>query len=96
MDIFWPVTRRSDPGVTDLATAGTTNGNGETFNYQRGIVDECCRKTCTLATMVSYCANGQQIGDIDLEEVLPEESENLPIISAEDLAAYQIQQVKYN
>lgn len=28
----------------------------EVWIYQRGIIDECCKNPCTLATLLSYCS----------------------------------------
>ncbi|GFQ84829.1 bombyxin B-2 [Trichonephila clavata] len=36
---------------------------------QSGIVDECCRKRCTLSTLISYCANGEQVSADRLSEL---------------------------
>ncbi|GFY59872.1 ilGF domain-containing protein [Trichonephila inaurata madagascariensis] len=36
---------------------------------QSGIVDECCRKHCTLTTLISYCADGQNIASNRLAEI---------------------------
>ncbi|GFT29553.1 ilGF domain-containing protein [Nephila pilipes] len=36
---------------------------------QSGIVDECCRKQCTLSTLISYCADGEHIGSDRLREI---------------------------
>ncbi|KAF8789975.1 putative insulin-like peptide 5 like protein [Argiope bruennichi] len=30
-----------------------------------GVVDECCRKQCTVATLISYCADGQYLGNLE-------------------------------
>ncbi|XP_054711813.1 uncharacterized protein LOC129221368 [Uloborus diversus] len=57
----------------------TLDEGGETGN---GVVDECCRKQCTLATLVSYCANA---GSINLDEILLRSG---PILSDEE---YQMQ-----
>lgn len=64
--------------------------------HQRGVVDECCRKHCTLATLVSYCANVEDIDKIDLSEILSSETENMPIISEEreiDIKQVQVSKV---
>ncbi|GFQ86610.1 ilGF domain-containing protein [Trichonephila clavata] len=36
---------------------------------QSGIVDECCRKQCTLSTLISYCANGEYAESERLREI---------------------------
>ncbi|GFY70541.1 bombyxin B-2 [Trichonephila inaurata madagascariensis] len=36
---------------------------------QSGVVDECCRKQCTLLTLISYCANGEQVSADRLSEL---------------------------
>ncbi|GFY70542.1 bombyxin B-2 [Trichonephila inaurata madagascariensis] len=36
---------------------------------QSGVVDECCRKPCTLSTLISYCANGEQVSADRLSEL---------------------------
>ncbi|GFS55528.1 bombyxin B-2 [Trichonephila inaurata madagascariensis] len=36
---------------------------------QSGVVDECCRKQCTLSTLISYCANGEQVSADRLSEL---------------------------
>lgn len=43
--------------------------------------------------MVSYCANAQQVGNIDLKDIFPTENENLPMISDEVLTEFQEEQV---
>ncbi|GFQ84830.1 ilGF domain-containing protein [Trichonephila clavata] len=36
---------------------------------QSGIVNECCRKQCTLSTLVSYCSVGENIDEERLAEI---------------------------
>ncbi|XP_055928866.1 insulin-like [Argiope bruennichi] len=57
-----------------------------TSNLRGGVVDECCRKQCSFTTLLSYCADSQHVGNIDLEEMVPPGSE--PAISAEDIAEF--------
>ncbi|GFQ84832.1 hypothetical protein TNCT_58081 [Trichonephila clavata] len=47
---------------------------------QSGVVDECCRRQCTLSTLISYCANAEQIGAerlSELESLLSSNTETL-------------------
>ncbi|GFQ84826.1 ilGF domain-containing protein [Trichonephila clavata] len=37
--------------------------------HQSGIVNECCRKQCTLSTLVSYCSVGENIDKERLAEI---------------------------
>ncbi|CAL1263503.1 unnamed protein product [Larinioides sclopetarius] len=30
-----------------------------------GVVNECCRKQCTVATLISYCADGEYLGSLE-------------------------------
>ncbi|GFW80533.1 bombyxin B-2 [Trichonephila clavipes] len=43
---------------------------------QSGVVDECCRKQCTLSTLISYCANGEQVSADRLSELQNQFSPN--------------------
>ncbi|GIY39687.1 ilGF domain-containing protein [Caerostris darwini] len=81
-EIFRPVYRRSNPGNEATSEVEMSTSRG-------GVVDECCRKQCTLTTLVSYCANSQHVGHIDLDEIVPPGNDNIPAISAEDIAEYQ-------
>lgn len=93
IDVYKPLTRRSNSDSTDEDATGSSSEIGLSFGFQSGIVDECCKKQCMLPTLLSYCANVQQAGNIDLNEILPPENESFPSLSEEDMAAYQSQQV---
>ncbi|GBL80610.1 hypothetical protein AVEN_225290-1 [Araneus ventricosus] len=88
IEIFRPLSRRTlnNPGNEGAAAASEVE---MTSGFRSGVVDECCRKQCTLTTLASYCANSQHVGNIDLDEMVPPGSE--PAISAEDIAEYQLQ-----
>lgn len=66
--------RRNDP-------TATTELSGLEFTHQRGVVDECCKKQCSLTTLVSYCANARDITNVNLQEILSSIME--PAISEE-------------
>ncbi|XP_015914227.1 insulin-like [Parasteatoda tepidariorum] len=83
IEIIRPLSRRQLTGQDSVAVVEAETG------FRSGVVDECCRKQCTLTTLVSYCANSRHVGNIDLDEILPPGSETL---SAEDFAEYQLQQ----
>ncbi|CAL1263502.1 unnamed protein product [Larinioides sclopetarius] len=88
IEIFRPLSRRTlnNPGNEGAATPSEVE---MTSSFRSGVVDECCRKQCTLTTLASYCANSQHVGNIDFDEMVPPGSE--PAISAEDIAEYQLQ-----
>lgn len=80
---------------THLSLAGT-NGQSRVrrsetsefdgmFAHQGGVVDECCKKQCTLTTLASYCANSQDLGHVNLHDLFPSEAQNI-IISEEAVA----------
>ncbi|GFS69383.1 bombyxin B-2 [Nephila pilipes] len=48
---------------------------------ESGVVDECCRKQCTLSTLISYCADGEQVGADRLSELESLFSSNLETIT---------------
>ncbi|GFT29551.1 bombyxin B-2 [Nephila pilipes] len=48
--------------------SGLTN-QPEESGLSTGIVDECCRKQCTLSTLISYCANGENAENERLSEL---------------------------
>ncbi|GFT29557.1 ilGF domain-containing protein [Nephila pilipes] len=81
IEILRPVARRSNEGTTP-AEVEMSQG------FRSGVVDECCRKQCTLTTLASYCANSQHIGNIDLDEIVPPGNEHIPALSAEDIAEF--------
>ncbi|CAL1263499.1 unnamed protein product [Larinioides sclopetarius] len=84
-EIFHPLSSRAlnNPGNEGASEVVMTS------SFRGGVVDECCRKQCTLSTLASYCANSQHVGNIDLDEMVPPGSE--PAISAEDIAEFQLQ-----
>ncbi|KAG8198575.1 hypothetical protein JTE90_026473 [Oedothorax gibbosus] len=91
IEIIRPLSRRT---LSNPSNAGGSAANLEVevmSPFRSGVVDECCRKQCTLATLASYCANSKHAENIDLDEMLPPGAENVPAISAEDLAEYQLQ-----
>lgn len=94
IEVFRPLYRRSDLGATNADVSETQSEDETPFGFQKGIVDECCKKQCAFATLVSYCANVQQGGNVDLEGVPRIESETSPAFPIEDLAAYHLQQVE--
>ncbi|GFR07681.1 ilGF domain-containing protein [Trichonephila clavata] len=54
--------------------SGSTDQNSEVDStlstvLQSGIVDECCRKQCTLTTLISYCADGEYVANDRLSEI---------------------------
>ncbi|KAF8789983.1 uncharacterized protein LOC129961038 [Argiope bruennichi] len=85
VEILRPLSRRNSGNEGAAATTEVEM----TTNLRNGVVDECCRKQCTLTTLVSYCANSQHVGNIDLDEMVPPGSE--PAISAEDIVEFQLQ-----
>ncbi|CAL1263501.1 unnamed protein product [Larinioides sclopetarius] len=88
IEILRPLSRRTlnNPGNE---RADATSELEMTSSFRSGVVDECCRKQCTLTTLASYCAKSQHVGNIDLDEMVPPGSE--PAISAEDIAEFQLQ-----
>ncbi|GFS55539.1 ilGF domain-containing protein [Trichonephila inaurata madagascariensis] len=81
MEIFHPVGRRSNEGNAPVEVEMLQG-------FRSGVVDECCRKQCTLTTLVSYCANSRHVGSIDLDEIVPPGTEHIPALSAEDIAEF--------
>ncbi|GFS55518.1 ilGF domain-containing protein [Trichonephila inaurata madagascariensis] len=53
--------------------------------HQSGIVNECCRKQCTLSTLVSYCAVGANTDKERLAEIESLFSSNSQTSEAEDI-----------
>lgn len=93
IEILRPLTRRTDPGATTEGSQGNSGNEEKIYTFQSGIVDECCKKSCTVATLISYCANAQQVGNTNLEELFPSDSDEASNISEEELSELEIQQV---
>lgn len=89
IEVFKPVARRTVLESPEYIPE--SHSNAETaFAFQNdGVVDECCKKQCTFSTLVSYCANDQLNGNLNLDEILPGENESIP----EGSAAYQQHQI---
>lgn len=53
------------------------------FGHQGGVVDECCKKQCTLSTLASYCANARDISNLNVQDILSPGSEIPPNVPGE-------------
>ncbi len=51
-----------------MGTAGELLGSSGFVRPRRGVVDECCRRVCTLPTLMSYCAAGHVVSTGTSEE----------------------------
>lgn len=69
IEVLRPRSRRTGAGVTDSDAETESSDDEIDFSFHSGIVDECCKKPCTFATLVSYCANAQQSGNIEIQEM---------------------------
>ncbi|GFS55516.1 hypothetical protein TNIN_17401 [Trichonephila inaurata madagascariensis] len=63
---------------------------------QSGVVDECCRKQCTLSTLISYCANAEQIGAERLSELESQLSSNSETLSENQMRENVIEMMTEN
>ncbi|KFM78202.1 Bombyxin A-1-like protein, partial [Stegodyphus mimosarum] len=88
IEILRPMMRRTTHSETENDFSGDSATEVDFApSFQSGVADECCKKPCTLSTMVSYCADATHIGNLDLNEVWRPEA-----VSEEDLAEYELQQ----
>ncbi|PRD36086.1 UNVERIFIED_CONTAM: ins-b [Trichonephila clavipes] len=63
---------------------------------QSGVVDECCRKQCTLSTLISYCANADQIGAERLSELERLLSSNSATLSENQMGVNVMEMITEN
>lgn len=69
IEFLRPRFRRTGADTTNSDTEEESINDEIDFTFHSGVVDECCRKPCTFATLVSYCANAQQSGNIEIQEI---------------------------
>ncbi|GFS55536.1 ilGF domain-containing protein [Trichonephila inaurata madagascariensis] len=60
-------TENRNSSLTHVHSGSTTQP--EESDLSAGIVNECCRKQCTLSTLISYCANGENAANERLSEL---------------------------
>ncbi|GFW80521.1 bombyxin B-2 [Trichonephila clavipes] len=67
-------TENRNSSLTHMHTGLTTQPDES--GLSAGIVNECCRKQCTLSTLISYCANGDNAANERLSELENQYSSN--------------------
>ena len=93
IEIFRPRFRKTETGATNSDTE-VESSNGEVeVSIHGGVVDECCKKPCTFATLVSYCANAQLTGNIEISGLLSSEHEEESNEADGNLSEFRVEQV---